>query len=179
MDLPARLLRFQDLFEKLPVDPHDGASEHGDQSPVGVESETLIACLHDESVKRGVIESEVQHRVHHSGHGKFRSRTDGKEERIFRIPELRPHRLLHLLQVGKHLFPHAGWIFLLVPEVRIARLGGDGESGGNGNLQVHHIRQARPFPAQQVPHLSRSVGFSVPKKINIPFRGSRHQRPPE
>jgi hypothetical protein len=169
---------FQGLFEHLPLDPHDGGAEHGDQPSVGVESEPFIARFFDQGLHGRVVQPKVQNRVHHPGHGKFRTGTHGNEERGFRAPELRSHRLLDLFQVGKHLFPHAGRILFPVLEIRVARLRGNGEPGGNRDLQARHVGQPRPFSAQQVLHLPGSVRLPVPEKINILFRASGHQHPP-
>ena len=68
-------------------------------------------------------------------------------------PNLHPHGLFQLAHGRLYLLFQAGRIFFLVGVVDVADFGGDGESGGNGNLQAGHFRQIAALATQKVAHL--------------------------
>ena len=64
----ALLCRREQLGKAIIVDAQHGAAEHLDQATVGVKREALVADLRCESLDRIVIETYVEHRLHHPGH---------------------------------------------------------------------------------------------------------------
>jgi hypothetical protein len=48
-------------------------------------------------------------------------------------------------------------------------LGGNREPGRNGNLQVGHFGQSRPFPSEEFFHVAGPFGFASAKEIDILF----------
>ena len=63
------LLLFQNLLEPLALEVHHDRREHRNESPVGVVGKPLVVRLADEPLDGPVVEPQVQHRVHHAGHG--------------------------------------------------------------------------------------------------------------
>src|SRR5215211_5812890 len=82
-------LFFEDLeglLEPVMRDFEHDVPEHLDEAPVGVVSEALVPGSAREPVHGGIVEAEVQYRVHHARHGDRRSATYRDEQRIIRIP---------------------------------------------------------------------------------------------
>jgi hypothetical protein len=61
-------------LEVLSGNVEDGPAEHLDQPPVGVPGETLVTALRGETCDAGVVEADVEDRLHHAGHGELATR---------------------------------------------------------------------------------------------------------
>ncbi len=158
------------LLHLVPADSQHHVAVHLDETAVGVVSKTGIAGFLDQPFDRFIIDPQVQDGVHHPGHGDPGAGADGKEQGILRIAEFRPHDFLHLGQSLLDLFAQSGWIFLFVVVIDVADLGGNGEPGGNRDLQVGHLREVTSFSAKEVAHFAAPLRFSSAKEVNIPFR---------
>ena len=62
----------------------DDAGVHGDEAPVRVEREALVAGLLGQSLDGLVVEAQVEDGVHHPGHGELRPRAHRHEQRVGR-----------------------------------------------------------------------------------------------
>ena len=62
---------------------HD-AGVHGDEAPVRVEREALVAGLLGQPLDGVVVEAEVEDGVHHPGHGELGARAHRDEQRVGR-----------------------------------------------------------------------------------------------
>ena len=60
-----------DIFKIIVIHSHDHASKHLNESAVRVVNKPGISSQLNHAPNRLVIESDVQNRVHHAGHGKF------------------------------------------------------------------------------------------------------------
>jgi hypothetical protein len=148
---PARFLQVaQRVLEAVRVDPVHDLAVLLDQAPVRVVREARILGRAREPVDRGVVQAEVQDRVHHPGHRDGRARADGDEQRVARVAE--PLAGL-LLERGEMLFDFAvqpiGQPFAR-RHVRAARVGGDREARGNRGAERCHLRQPGAFTAEQL-----------------------------
>ena len=94
LDAPLGLQGGQLLLEELPVHAGDDVPEHLQQAAVGVEGEALVPGRAREPLDRLVVEAEVEDRVHHPRHRDRRAGADGHEQRVFRVAEALPGRLL-------------------------------------------------------------------------------------
>ena len=103
-----RLLGGIDLaFEDLAVDIEHDLAEHLDQPAVGVEREPF-AGERAEPVDRGLVEPDVEHGVHHAGHGELGAGTHGDEQGIFRIAEAAAGLLFDAGDARGDLVPQPG-----------------------------------------------------------------------
>ena len=59
---------------------HHHVGVHGDQAAVGVIGKALVAAHRDKPRERLGAEADVEHRVHHAGHGLAGARTHRKEQ---------------------------------------------------------------------------------------------------
>ena len=142
------LERAQRILERVAVDPVDDLPEHLDQPPVGVEGEPSVSRAGCEALDRLVVQPEVENRVHHPGHRDRRSRAHRDEQRVARVAEA----LAGLLLQAPHVLCHLG--VEAVGEIRArhvgaARVGGDRETGGHGQPERRHLREADPLAAEQ------------------------------
>ena len=63
------------VVEALAADLHHDPPEHLDESPVGIPAEPLVAGQRDETLRRLLVEAEVEDRVHHPGHRELGARS--------------------------------------------------------------------------------------------------------
>ncbi len=64
------------LFEFEPVYTHDHITEHHDQAAIGIVDEALVAKQLDHALGDFIVHAEVEHGVHHAGHGELGARAD-------------------------------------------------------------------------------------------------------
>jgi hypothetical protein len=84
-------------FEIPEFQAEDDVSEHRQEPAVAVVREAVAPGAGGETPRAVVVETEVEHGVHHSGHGNPRARPNGNEQGVLRIAEL---RLQHPFQSG-------------------------------------------------------------------------------
>ena len=66
---------------------HNNIRIHLDKSAVGIIRKSRIAGLLCKAFHRYVIQTQIQDRIHHTGHGSSRAGTDRYQKRIFGIAE--------------------------------------------------------------------------------------------
>src|SRR6202034_3530646 len=114
------------VLEGLTLDVQYGLAEHLDQPAVGVPGEPLVAGLLGQALHRLVGQADVQHRLHHAGHGELRPGPHADQQRVRRVAQLAANRRLKLGQVLGDLSGQAGRD-VTVLEVGPAGLGGNDE----------------------------------------------------
>jgi hypothetical protein len=144
---PLRLL--DRVLEGLTIDAEHGLAEHLDQAAVGVPGEPLAARLLGQATHRLIGQADVQHRLHHAGHGELGPRPDADQQRVGRVAELPAHLLFQLPQVLADLAGEPVRDGALT-QVLAAGLGGDDEPRRHRQAQVGHLRQIRALAAEQV-----------------------------
>ena len=129
---------------------HDHVGVHGDQAAVGVVDKSLAAGLLDEAGDGGRAEADIEDRFHHAGHRLAGTGAAGDKKRILAVAVLHAHGFFGQLEGRFDLGLQAGGEVATLGEVVSAALGGDGEAGGDGQLEVAHFGQVRAFTAEKV-----------------------------
>ncbi len=91
------------FLEQPVVEAEDDVGVHLDEAAVGVPREALIARGLREALHGGVVETQVEHGVHHARHRHAGARADRDEERVGGIAEALADRLLDVGQSLNHL----------------------------------------------------------------------------
>ena len=142
----------ESVFESLPINIHNNATEHGDQPSVSIMDKSIVSCFIYKGIDCRFIQAEVQNSIHHARHRKFCTRSHRYEKGINRITELHPHRFFNLFQVRKNLIPHSSRIFLTGFEVFIACFGSHRKASRDRDFQVGHFCKSSTFAPEQVLH---------------------------
>ena len=171
-----RLGGLERLVEPGAVDVHDDPAEHGDEAPVGVPPEALVAGQGDEAAKRLLVEPQVEDRVHHAGHRELGARTHGDEERVAGIPEALAGLALDGLDRLQHVVPEAVRQRLAGGEVVVAGLRGDRESRRGRQPGERHLGEAGALPAEQVLHLAVAFGLALAPGVDVALGGTMRAR---
>ena len=73
-DAPLMAVCFQHFLEFFFRDVEHNGAKHLHQAAVGVVDELLIAGQGNHTSDGGVVEADVEHGIHHTGHGEFGAR---------------------------------------------------------------------------------------------------------
>ena len=159
-----------ELFEVLLAHFHDDVGEHLDESSVAVIRPAGVARLLGKRLHDFLVKAEVEDRVHHAGHGRARTRTDGDEERVLLIAELLAADLFHLVDVLHDLRLDPGVDLTTVLIVLRAGFRRDREALGHGEADVRHLCKVCALAAEKLAHLRITFG----KKVTILFSHEYH-----
>ena len=135
-------------------------AEHLQQPPVGIPGEPLVTADLREALDAGVVEPDVQHRFHHSGHRELRSGTDTHQQRIVPVAQLAADVVLQLAQRHGDLHPQFARL-VAQRQVLPTRLGGDGETGRDRQAELRHLREVGALAAEQILLVLVSLGEVV------------------
>ena len=148
------------LFEEVAVDVLDRLAEHLDEAAVGVPGEALVAAPFGQAEDGLVVEADVEDGLHHARHGEPGPRTHAHQEWVVGAAQSAPHLLLQTHEVGLDLFVQAVGHAAVV-EVVPARLGGDGEAGGNREAEVGHLGEVGALATEKILHVLVALGERV------------------
>jgi hypothetical protein len=87
-DLVLLLDLVERVFERVVIHAHHDVAEHVDQAAIGVVSETLVLGRLGQPFGGGVVQTQVQNRVHHARHADRGTRADRDQQRVFVVAEL-------------------------------------------------------------------------------------------
>ena len=149
------------VLEQVAVKPHDHVGEHLDEAAVGVPGETGIVGLLDQAVDGLVVQTQVQHRVHHARHGHRRAGAHGHEQRVVGIADLLAHAALEVLAVGLDGVERALGPGVAGAGVLHAGLARDGEAGRHGKPDVGHLGEVGALAAEDRLHARVALGHVV------------------
>ena len=135
LGLAAPLYSGQGVLEVVVLHPENHVAEHLHQSAVCVPYEPLVAGQLDQGRQCLVVQTEVQHGVHHARHGDRRTAAHRDQQRISPPSERLAGVLLKLSDVGVDLPGQAGGIFAPALVIQVAYFGGNGEPGRDGQAQ--------------------------------------------
>ena len=76
---------------------------HLHEAPITIVGKARIAGLPNHALDRGVIESEIQHRVHHARHGHPRPGSDGQQQGPLGVAKTALDNPLNALETGPDL----------------------------------------------------------------------------
>jgi hypothetical protein len=177
-DAAPLLQRPERLLKAMRVDAVDDLAVHLEEPPVRVVGEAGISGGRGEPLDRLVVQAQVEDRVHHPRHRHGGARADGHEERVVRVGEPLPGRLLESAQVLLDLLLEPGRKPLARAHVRDARLGRDREAGGDRDRECRHLGEARTLAAEQLPAelraLTEVVYVLAHRASNLPIRLDSH-----
>jgi len=148
-DAPTLAQAREHRLERLVGNAHHDGGEHLHEAPVGVGHEALVARRLREPLGHGVVEPDVEHRVHHAGHRELRAGAARDEERALRIAELAAGLPFDLRERGEDLLPHPPGESSRREE-GIARLRADDEARGHRKAEPRHLREVRALAAEEV-----------------------------
>ena len=146
--------------------PHDVAV-HLDEAAIGIAGEAGIARLRGQAFDRGVVETEVEDRVHHARHGLRRPRANAHQQRIAGAAERAAHQGFQALQVRGHLVTETVRIGAPVLVERRAHLGGEREPRRHRDAQAGHLGEVRSLAAEQLLHVGPPLGGPVSEEVDV------------
>ena len=137
------------MLELVAVDLEHDLGEHLDEAAVRVPGEAIVARLLGQSTHRHVVESEVEHGVHHPGHRERGTRAHRHEQRVVAVAQHLAHLRLELRAGRRDLVHQAVGDPVAGSHVGLARVGGDGEAGRNGQPEPGHLGEVRALAPEQ------------------------------
>ena len=127
------LFHFVDKFFKIFLaDFHNYVGEHLNESSVAVPRPSGVAGLLRQYFYYFFVQAEVKNGIHHTGHGRSRTRTDGNEKGVFEIAEFFTGDFFHLLDVFHYFRLNIGVNLFAVFVVLRAGFGRNSETLRNG-----------------------------------------------
>ena len=163
--------RLEERVELLAGQFQHDAPVHGDETPVRVEGEALVAGLGGQALDRLVVQPEVEDGVHHPGHGELGARAHRHQQGVGGIADLLAHGLL---QPAPRL-GHLGVEPLGPPARHVvpAGVGRNGETGRHRQLEYRrHLGQVGALAAQEVLELHRRAWVRVVEVEDVRHRAS-------
>ena len=142
---------------------------HLDEAAITVIGEAGVAGQPGQAFGGRSVQAQIEHRIHHAGHGDAGAGPHREQQRLFRIAEIALGGIADFAQRQRHLFLQVGGIAFAIGIVPGADLGGDGQARGHRQPQVGHLRQVGALAAQQVSHAGFALGLAVAECID-PFR---------
>ncbi len=161
-------LELQDRFELVVIDAEHHVPVHLDEAAVGVPGEARLG-RRGERVDGLVVEAEIEHRVHHAGHGGARPGAHRDEQRLRPVAENPAGQIGDRAERRFHLLLEVGRIGAVVGGEPGADFGRDGEAGGNGEPEARHLGKVGALAAQKLLHLRGAVSLAAAERVN-PFR---------
>ena len=152
------LVLLEDVLEIVDVEVEHDIRIHLDEAAIRVVGEARVVRGLRQSFDRGVVQPEIEDRVHHAGHRGAGARAHRDQQRIgcvaknaFRLAADLGHRRVDL-------GPKLGWIGFAVGVEVGADFGGDGEARRHGQAERSHLVQVCALAAKQVLHLAPAFG---------------------
>ena len=146
---------------------HDHVTVHLEEAAVTVVGKALVLAAFGESTNGAVVEAEVEDGVHHAGHRVTGAGADGHEKGVGGVTELPAHGVLEFCDGVVNLTVEGGRVTAVVIVVVGADLGGDGESGGDGEADLCHLGEVGALAAEEGLHLPVAVGFAVAEEVDV------------
>ena len=145
---------------------------HGDEAAVRVVGEAPIPGFVRHRLHRRVVESEIEHGVHHARHRRARPRAHRDQQRIVAVAESLAGGAADLRERGGNLPAQAFRVGLVVLVVISADLGGDGEAWRHRQAEIRHLGKACALAAEEVAHIGAAFRFPVAEAVH-PLRFAR------
>ena len=166
---PLSLGRVQDFFEIVEIHAQDDVGVHLDETAVAVIGKPRVIGRVDQPLDGGVVQAEIEDRIHHAGHRRARAGTHGDQQRITGITETLSGILLQKPDGVGNLRPELRRV-LPVMSVEIgADLGSNRKAGRNRQSHRTHLGKVGALTAEQILHLGAAVR-GVSTEIVDPFR---------
>ena len=163
------LMVLDQLLEMVMLDAEHDLPVHLQKAAVAVIREALVATVFGETVDGVVVETEIEHGVHHARHRGARARAHRHKERLFRIAEFGADRCLDIGERGGDLFLQIGRIAVVMRVEIGADLGRDREAGRHRQAKIGHFGETRTLAAEQIAQIALPLGGAAAKTVD-PFR---------
>ena len=157
---------FENLLEVVMVDPQHHVTEHLNETAVAVVGEAPVVGGLGQARDGIVVEAEIEHRVHHAGHGGAPARAHGDQQRVAGIPELGADQVLDRRQGAVDLGLEVVRVAPVIVEEIAADFRGDGEAGRYRQPERGHLRQVGALAAEQFLHIGPTVGGSAAEAVH-------------
>ena len=144
---------------------HDLA-EHLHEAAVGIPGEARITTLGRQALHGGVVEAEVEDRVHHARHREHGARAHADEQRLVGIAELAAGALLERAKTVEHALPEPFGPGATSVHRIDAGLGRDGEAVRHRHADALHLGDIGALATEQVAHLGRTLGLVVDELLH-------------
>ena len=95
-------LEFKNFLEMRMIDFQNDAGIHLDEAAIGIVSKALIACGLGDTGDGVRVEPQIQHRVHHAGHGGARAGAHRNQQGLCGIAKARAGEFAHAGKRGFH-----------------------------------------------------------------------------
>ena len=162
-----RLHLVDELLEVLLADLHHDVGEHLDEAAVAVPRPARVLRLLRERIDDGLVEAEVEDRVHHARHGRAGAGAHGDEQGVLGVAELLAGGLLELADVLEHLVHDVVRDHASVVVVARAGLGGDREALRHRESETRHLREVRALAAQQLAHVGVAFRLARAEEVHV------------
>jgi hypothetical protein len=140
------------VLELLAIHAQHDLAKQLHKAAIGIGREARVVGELGQAIKGLLVQPQVQHCIHHTGHRELRARAHRHQQRVGRIAKLLAGLLLDILERRQHLIPHAFWELLVVVVIAVARLGGDRKARRHRHARARHLGYAGTFAAQQIAH---------------------------
>ena len=164
----AVFILFQNILEVVMIDFQHDIGIHLDETAIAVISKARIAGTRRNRFHRHIIETEIEHGIHHARHRGTGTRAHRQQKRIFRIAKNTTRNLAHFIERCLNLRFQIRRIGLFVFVIIGTDFGADGQTGRNWQAEIAHLRQIGPLAAEQITHIRLPFGTAVTERIN-PF----------
>ncbi len=150
-----------ELFKVFFTDFHNDVGEHLDKSSVAVPRPAGVVRFGRNGIDDRFVQTEVENGVHHAGHRRSRTRTDGNEQGVLFVAELLARDFFHLVDVFHDFGLDRRIDLSAVLVILRASLGRNREALGNGKTDVGHFRKVRALAAENFAHFRVTFGEKV------------------
>ena len=157
---------FKNVFQQIAIHAHNHVGVHLDKAPVGIVGETRIARLLYQAFHGLVVQSQIEHGVHHARHGSACARPYRNQQGVFLITELLAGHLFQMGQIFLQLRLQRGRIVAVVLVKFGADLRRNGKPWRNRQTDSGHFRQIGPLAAEQLPHVAIAFRLALTKEID-------------
>ena len=142
----------QGVLEQVGVNAHDDVGKHLDKAAVAIPSKVRVLRLGDKTLNGVVVETQVEDRVHHTGHGERSARADRHEQRIGGIAELLAATGLEVGLGGNDLIECALGPDVAGTGVLDTGLAGNSKATGNRQADTAHLGKVSALATKHEVH---------------------------
>jgi hypothetical protein len=156
----------EDFLEMMVTHAQHHVGIHGDETAIGIVGEARVAGLLRQRYQGFVVEAEVEHRIHHPGHGCARAGAHRHEQWIFAVAECLAGEAADSGKRSGHLFPQVCWIGLPIVVIVSADRGGDSKAGRHRQTEIGHFGKPRALAAEKVAHVGATFRRAVAEAVD-------------
>ena len=148
------------------ADAHHHIAIHLLKPPIAVPGKARIAGFRGQCRHGDIIETKIEHRIHHARHRGPRTGAHRDQKRVFSVTQHKSHI------VGQSLHCRINFVSQPVrksPLMRIvesANIASHGKTRGHAQAHAAHFSQIGSFATQQLGHLCRTFGKPVCKCVD-------------